>query len=140
MAVRELPNFNSKIINQPLELLAQVESLIHVPIKSKYFPLTHIYVVCSVLPSKQGEKDDLINYMRGFKSGKGFLLGTICTKFLDWCTEISLEYENISTTVTATQSALKKYVIGRFMAVFFGKCRAILFRRYVIRLQKDLRE
>lgn len=54
MAVREMPDFDTAIINEPLELLFWVKSLMHVPMKSKYPPLTLIDILCSFLAIKQG--------------------------------------------------------------------------------------
>ena len=46
MVVRELPDFDTTIINEPLEILSPIESLMHVPMKSKYPPLTLIDILC----------------------------------------------------------------------------------------------
>ena len=93
MAVREMPDFDMHIINEPLELLTRVKSLMHVPMKSKYPPLTLIEVLCSFLAIKQGENEELIDYISRFKSEKSVLLGLMGTKFLDGFTENSLEYK-----------------------------------------------
>ena len=84
-----MPNFDTEIINYPLELLAWVESLMHVSMKSKYPPLTLIDILCSCLAIKQWENWILIDYMIRFKSEKSVLLGLTSTKFLDWFTENS---------------------------------------------------
>ena len=53
------------------------------------------------------------------KSKKSVLLGIMGTKFLDGFTENSQEYKNILITDTVAQSALKKHIFGRFMAILF---------------------
>ena len=57
--------------------------------------------------------------MSRFTSEKSALLGIMGTKVLDGFTENSQEYKHISTTDAAAQSALKKDVVGRFMAILF---------------------
>ena len=56
MEVREITDFDTAIINKPLERLVQVESLMHVPIKSKYPPLTLIEILCSFLVQVENEE------------------------------------------------------------------------------------
>lgn len=60
-----------------------------------------------------------MDYLSRFKSEKSVLLGIIVTKFLDWFTEKSQEYKDIASANTATQTALKKDVVRRFMATLF---------------------
>lgn len=57
--------------------------------------------------------------MSRFKSKKSVLLGIMGKKFLDGFTENSQEYKNILITDTVAQSALKKHIFGRFMAILF---------------------
>ena len=91
----------------------------YVPINSKYTPLTLIDILFSFLAVKQGDNEELIDYISSFKSEQSVQLGIMWTKFFDGFTENSQEYKNIYITYTAAQSALKEDVVGRFMAILF---------------------
>lgn len=119
MAGQEMPDFENVVINMPLELLFQVESLIHVPMKDTYQPLTLTYILCSFLAIKQGGNEDLIDYLSRFKHEKSTLLEIMGTQWLDGFTENSQEYTNILITNAAAHSMLKKDVAGRFITNLF---------------------
>ena len=84
MAIQEIPDFGTRIRDNPIELLKIVESLMHTPERAKYPPLTLVEVMLSFLKIKQGDNEELIDYLARFKSemtivyslfGKGFLDG-----------------------------------------------------------------
>ena len=68
VAIEEISNFDSSIENDPLELLKEVETLMHVPQRAKYPPLTLVEVLYEFLRVKQGDKEPLIDYLNRFKS------------------------------------------------------------------------
>ena len=84
VAIKEMPDYDTRIHNEPLELLREIESLMHTPEQAKYPQLTLVEVLLSFLKIKQGDKEDLLDYLSRFKSemdvvfrlfGKGFLDG-----------------------------------------------------------------
>ena len=46
VAIEEISNFDSRIENDPLELLKELEILMHIPQRAKYPPLTLVEVLC----------------------------------------------------------------------------------------------
>ena len=72
--LKEISDFNYVVKNEPLELLARVERLMHTPMKSKYPPLTLIEVLCSFFLLKQGENEELLDYLGRFKSERNVMM------------------------------------------------------------------
>ena len=68
VAIEEISDFASRIENDPLELLKEVETLMHVPQRAKYPPLTLVEVLSEFLKVKQGDKESLLDYLNRFKS------------------------------------------------------------------------
>ena len=64
--IEEISDFKTRIKNNPLELLKEVESLMHVPQKEKYPPLTLVEVLCNFMRVKQAENESLLEYMSSF--------------------------------------------------------------------------
>ena len=70
-AIKEMSTYESQIINEPLKLLATVESLMHTPERAKNPPLTLVEVLSSFLKLKQGDNEELLDYLSRFKSESG---------------------------------------------------------------------
>ena len=68
IALEEMSDFESRIKNNPLELLKETETLMHVPQRAKYPPLTLVEVLYEFMRVKQGGKESLIDYVNRFKS------------------------------------------------------------------------
>ena len=68
VALEEMSDFESRIKDEPLELLKEREMLMHVPQRAKYPPLTLVEVLSEFTRVKQGEKESLFDYLNGFKS------------------------------------------------------------------------
>ena len=100
MAVRELPDFETMMINQPLILLERVQGLVHTPMKSKYPSLTPIDILSNFLPVKQDKNENLFDYLSRFKSIKNVLQGIMGTRWLDEFTENSKSYKVLAITDT----------------------------------------
>ena len=69
-AIKELPNFDvgtTKIRDDPLMLLETIENLMHTPEKAKYPVLTIVEIWNSFLKTRQGEKEELLDYLSRFK-------------------------------------------------------------------------
>ena len=82
-----MPDFDTKIVNQPVELLARAENLVHTPMKEKYPLLTLVEVLISFLQIKQADDESLLDYLSIFKSKQNVMLGLVGRKFLDKYTE-----------------------------------------------------
>ena len=72
-----------RIKNDPLELLKEVESLMHVPQKAKYPPLTLVEVPCNFMKVKQAENELLLDYMNRFKSETKVLTRLFVKRIVD---------------------------------------------------------
>ena len=57
LAIKEHPDFKSRITDNPLELLIEVEKAMHVPMKSAYPILTLIDTLSLLITIKQGDKN-----------------------------------------------------------------------------------
>ena len=66
--IKEIPDYITRIKDDPLELLVEVETMVYVPQKAKYPPLTLVEVLSSFLKVKQGENESLMDYINRFKS------------------------------------------------------------------------
>ena len=64
--IKDMPEFETKIRNEPLALLKTIEMLIHTPEKAKYLFLTLVEVLCSFLKVKKGENEELLEYLTRF--------------------------------------------------------------------------
>ena len=93
-----MPDFNSVIRNEPLEWLIRVERSMHTPMKAKYPPLTLIEVIYSLLYLKQGENEELLDYLRRFRSERNVMIGTFGKKMLDGSAENTPEYVALTTS------------------------------------------
>ena len=68
VALEEMSDFRTKIRNDPLELLQRIETLMHVPQRAKYPPLTLVEVLARYVKIRQGDNESLIDYLSRFKS------------------------------------------------------------------------
>ena len=82
-ALKEMSDFNSVVKNEPLELLARVERLMHTPMKAKYPPLGLIELLYSFLSLKQGENEDILDYLERFKSEWNVMLNLFGKRMLE---------------------------------------------------------
>ena len=69
VALTELENFEKKIHNNPLELLKEVCTLMHTPIKACYLFMTLTQNLSLFLNLQQAENESLLDYLERFKQG-----------------------------------------------------------------------
>ena len=90
--IKEMSAFKSKIRNDPLALLEMIEILIHTPEKAKYPSLTLVEVLCSFLRVKQGENEELLDYLSRFKTERDITFRLLGRGVIDGFTENLPEY------------------------------------------------
>ena len=73
MTLQEMPDFDTKVKQEPLVLLERIEQLMHTPEKAKYPLLTTVEILCNFLRCKQGDKESLLDYLSRFKSERDVL-------------------------------------------------------------------
>ena len=81
--IKELPDYESKIQDDPIELLKAIENQVHVPDRAVYPTLTIIEAMISLLSIRQGEKEGLLSYLERYKSEKNVVEGLVGKGFLN---------------------------------------------------------
>ena len=72
-AIKEMSTFETKIKDEQIALLEMIEMLMHTPEKAKYPSLTLIEVLLSFTKIKQGENEELIDYLSRFKTERDIM-------------------------------------------------------------------
>ena len=78
-----MSDFESHIKNDPLELLHQVENLMHVPKSARYPPLTLVEVLNNFLKVRQGDNESLLDYLGRFGSKVEIISRLLGRKLVD---------------------------------------------------------
>ena len=94
VAIEEISDFQTRIENDHLELLGQIETLMHVPQRAKYPPLTLVEVLYEFMRVKQGDKESLIDYLNRFKSEVEVVKRLFGKSITDGYAEAKDEYKN----------------------------------------------
>ena len=115
--LEEMSDFSTSVKNNPLELLARIETLMHVPQKAKYPPLTLVEVLNSFIRLKQGENETLLEYLSRFKSEAEVINRLFGKRLVDGYAEQLNDY------TTAADADAKKAIKARewnkFIAILF---------------------
>ena len=124
-AIRESQNYESTILDNPLELLTEVEKLMHVPRKAVYPTLALIETISSLLSLRQGPNDTLMTYLEKFKSERNVVINLFGKRILDEHVENTKDYQDIpdvDTTIQAQQQkAMKTEALEKFWSLLFLK-------------------
>ena len=104
MAIEEMPDFDTSIVNQPIVLLQRVDNLTHTPMKDKYTPPTLVEVLIRFLKIKQSNNESLLDYLSIFKSKSNVMLGQVDRRLIDGYTERTPDYLALAATDTVDQS------------------------------------
>ena len=70
IALKELPNYESDVVNNPINLLKEVRGLMHTPIKARYPFMSLTENLSNLLNIKQTENESLIEYLERFEQIK----------------------------------------------------------------------
>ena len=81
--IKEMPAFDNSIRSDPLELLTVVETLMHTPEKAKYPTLTLIEVLLSFMKVRQGDNEDLYDYLYQFKTERYIVMRLLGNNLMD---------------------------------------------------------
>ena len=73
VALQELEHYETKILNNPLELLKEVRTLMHTPIKARYPFMTLTENLSSFLNLRQTENESLLDYLDRFEQEKNII-------------------------------------------------------------------
>ena len=116
ISLKELPEFDSKIKGDPLELLKQVKVLMHTPIRARYPYLTLTENVTSLLNMRQNESETLIEYLERFEQEKNVVKNQLGKNVLDKFIESCPEYGDLSED---EQKEAKSKAFDAWMAAVF---------------------
>ena len=91
--------------------------LIHEPKKAKYPSLTLVEVLCSFLKVKQGENEELLEYLTRFKTERDITFQLLGRGIIYGFTEKFLEY--LSAAENAERKQVKKNELDKLLSVLF---------------------
>ena len=116
IAIKELPKYESEIVNQPLNLLKEIKILMHTPMKARYPFMSLTENLSSLLNIKQNEKESLVEYFERFEQEKGIVKSQLGDSVLDKFMESYPKYDKASDT---EKTALKAAAFEAWMAAIF---------------------
>ena len=120
MAIKELPDYQTHVLDKPLELLIKVEALMHTPQKAIYPPLTLVEILLNMLQVRQKDNEDLVTYLSRFKSERNIMFNLFGKNILDGYVEKTPEYTAAATAGLADEmTRLKERALDQFLAVLF---------------------
>ena len=120
IALKELANYESEVLDNPLKLLEEIEKLMHVPRKVVYPTLALIETLSSLLSLRQGGNDSLMGYLEKFKSEKNVVVSLFGERLLDGHVENTQEYKDIPDANADLQRAQQKEMKSRANEQFWG--------------------
>ena len=113
------PDYESKIRNDPIELLKIIKVLMHDPERAKYPYASLTEAMTRVINIKQYEKESLLDYSKRFKQVNDIFISHVGNDILDKFTEHLPEYKNASDQ--ATKDELKRKSFKKWMAYLIIK-------------------
>ena len=122
LAIKEHPDFQSRIRDDPLELLIEIEKAMHVPMKLAYPVLTLIDTLSSSITIQQGDKEGILSYLKRFKAERNVVLSLFGNTILSGYVGNTVSYKAIDGTVVEKakqQKQMKAEAQERFVAVLF---------------------
>ena len=116
IALKELPNYESDVVNNPINLLKEVRGLMHTPIKARYPFMSLTENLSNLLNIKQTENESLIEYLERFEQDKGIMKSQLGVTVLDKFMET---YPTYSDADADGQAKLKSAAFEAWMAAVF---------------------
>ena len=112
--LRELPNVDSDIEDDPLKLLDNVQTLMHTPMRAIYPYLGLIEAIARFVNLRMYENEEILDYLDRIKQEKNIVSSLQGKKVLDQFVENTQEYQDVSNDVNLgaldtalTQSKMK---------------------------------
>ncbi len=120
LRVEEHKDFESKIKNDPIELLKAIRILMHDPARAKYPFASMTEALMRVLSyTKQQENENLIDYVTRIKSARNVLKSHVGSEILDTFIEHTEEYQKETDTTKKTE--MKAEAFDKWMAFLLMK-------------------
>jgi hypothetical protein len=115
--VEEHPDFESKIRDDPIELLSTISILMHDTVRAKY-PYASLYdAMMRLFNMKQYENEQLTDYVKRFKQSRDVMKSHLGDKWLHKFVEHTEEYK--AEKDSKKQAKLKEESLERLMAYVF---------------------
>ena len=111
--IKEHPDFESMLQNDPIELLKAIKIVMHDPIRAKYPYASLTEALMRTLNIKQLEHESLIDYMKRFKQSRDVLKSHIGGDILNKFNKNLPEYRQ---STMGEQREMKTKAFGRWMA------------------------
>ena len=70
VTIKELPNYEREIQNEPLKLLEEVKALMHTPMRARYPFMSLTENLASLINVKQNDNELLVDYLERFEQDK----------------------------------------------------------------------
>ena len=112
------PDFDTKIYNNPIELLVAIKVLMYDTIRAQNPMVVMTETIGRLINIKQQE-DSLLDYVKRFKQQRDILVSQLGKRFLDSFVEQLEEYRE--ETDAAKKEALKKGAFDRWLAYLIMK-------------------
>ena len=112
--IEEHPDFDTKLQDDPIELLKAIKVLMHDPIRAKYPYASLTEAVARIVNIKQMENEDLLDYVKRFKQARDITKSHVGTEILDTFVQNTLEYKGL--TGANKKAELKRDAFERWMA------------------------
>ena len=120
--VKEHPDFQTTILNDPIKLLEAIAKLMHEPIRAHFGYISMMEAHRRLLCTRQREKESLLDYMERFKQEKSIVKSHMGENFLDHFVEQTKEYKEhvingeMSKAVLLQGRAYETYTTAIFMS------------------------
>ena len=123
--IMEVSDYDTRILDDPLELLKEIERLVHVPRKADYPSIALIETLSNIMTIRQGDKEGLVSYLERFKSEKNVVVSLFGTGLLDGHVEKSSAYRDLDTSIAdaaarkQAQDAMKTKALAKFWGLLY---------------------
>ena len=123
--IMEVSDYDTRILDNPLELLKEVERLVHVPRRAEYPTIALIETLSNVMTIRQGDKEGLVSYLERFKSEINVVVSLFGSGLLDGHVENTVAYQDLGISITdATalkdaQDEMKAKALKKFWGLLY---------------------
>ena len=114
--LKELPDFDLKVRNNPAVLLEKVQLLMHTPVRAVHPFISLIEAITRLLNLRQKENESLIDYLERFKQERNIASSQLGRGFLGSFVENTPEYIEAD---SLTRIEMKKTAFDQMMAIAF---------------------
>ena len=121
--IREHADFATRIKNDPFELLKEIRTFMHAPVKTKYVYDSLLSKIATAFTRKQGDNESLHQYYEAVKSNMAVVESHLGKHFLDYFVSTTAEYGSFESDAsdvmvkTARQKELESNALERLMAI-----------------------